>query len=439
MNQCVPNWDVEENHYSLPNSHRQQNLRAHSNSSSSLAPDVPTLDYEVTELTWQNGQLAMQGLGLPRGKSAVAAAAPAVAVKYTWEKQLPAGGTLEAVVNQALPNRKAKVVQQSCDGNELVPWFDNRHHHHRQPAATGSSLGLTTMDALVPCNNNNNNKCENDRHVPGSGTCVVGMGCSATHVASCSAATTSNARVPRVSGTTATAGEQSCSISTTFGTVDTCDRELVVTPGGGFTSTTSLGSPENASSAAKHSGKTLDEHDSACQSRNERDAEEEKKKGNGKRSRAAAIHNQSERKRRDKINQRMKTLQKLVPNSSKTDKASMLDEVIEYLKQLQAQVNVMNRMNMPSMILPLALQQQQLQMMSMMSPMGLGMSMGMPGMGVMDMNRANMAAAGMAAPHVLHPTAFMPQASWDGLAAPSSSSPMPDPLAAFLACQSQVY
>ena len=81
--------------------------------------------------------------------------------------------------------------------------------------------------------------------------------------------------------------------------------------------------------------------------------EEDKKRGTGKssvsskRRRAAAIHNQSERvcplplplplslslsfflskfyelfniylqKRRDKINQRMKTLQKLVPNSSK--------------------------------------------------------------------------------------------------------------------------
>lgn len=36
----------------------------------------------------------------------------------------------------------------------------------------------------------------------------------------------------------------------------------------------------------------------------------------------------------------MKALQNLIPNSNKTDKASMLDEAIEYLKQLQLQVQV---------------------------------------------------------------------------------------------------
>nr|GFC73475.1 transcription factor UNE10 [Tanacetum cinerariifolium] len=111
----------------------------------------------------------------------------------------------------------------------------------------------------------------------------------------------------------------------------------------------------------------------------------EKKRGKSESStstkrRTAANHNQSERKRRDKINQRMKTLQKLVPNSNKTDKASMLDEVIEYVKQMQAQVHMVNRMNLPPMMTPLVIQQQQHQQqmqMSMMNSMGLGMGMGM--------------------------------------------------------------
>ena len=51
----------------------------------------------------------------------------------------------------------------------------------------------------------------------------------------------------------------------------------------------------------------------------------------------------------------------------------MLDEVIEYLKQLQAQVQMMSRINMPPMMLPMAMQQQ-LQM-SMMAQMGMGMGM----------------------------------------------------------------
>ena len=116
----------------------------------------------------------------------------------------------------------------------------------------------------------------------------------------------------------------------------------------------------------------------------------------------------------------------------------MLDEVIEYLKQLQAQANIMSRMNMSPMMLPLALQQQ-LQM-SMMASMGMGMNMGM-GMGVMDLNsigRSNIAGL----PPLLHPNAYMPATSaWDGLAgrlAASTSQAMPDPLAAFLTCQSQV-
>ncbi|XP_021761334.1 uncharacterized protein LOC110726185 isoform X1 [Chenopodium quinoa] len=47
------------------------------------------------------------------------------------------------------------------------------------------------------------------------------------------------------------------------------------------------------------------------------------------------------RRRRQRINEKMKALQKLIPNSNKTDKASMLDEAIEYLKQLQLQVQML--------------------------------------------------------------------------------------------------
>ncbi|XP_037494339.1 transcription factor SPATULA isoform X3 [Jatropha curcas] len=60
-----------------------------------------------------------------------------------------------------------------------------------------------------------------------------------------------------------------------------------------------------------------------------------------KRSRAAEVHNLSEKRRRSRINEKMKALQNLIPNSNKTDKASMLDEAIEYLKQLQLQVQPM--------------------------------------------------------------------------------------------------
>lgn len=65
----------------------------------------------------------------------------------------------------------------------------------------------------------------------------------------------------------------------------------------------------------------------------------------GKRSRAAEVHNLSEKRRRSKINEKMKALQTLIPNSSKTDKASMLDDAIEYLKHLQLQVQMLSMRN----------------------------------------------------------------------------------------------
>ncbi|CAM0948939.1 unnamed protein product [Alopecurus aequalis] len=61
-----------------------------------------------------------------------------------------------------------------------------------------------------------------------------------------------------------------------------------------------------------------------------------------KRRRAAQEHNLSERRRRDRINEKMRALQELVPHCNKTDRASMLDEAIEYLKSLQLQVQVMS-------------------------------------------------------------------------------------------------
>ncbi|KAL3571854.1 hypothetical protein D5086_025758 [Populus alba] len=418
--QCVPSWEVDDNRTAAP----KLSLRFHSNSS---APDVPMLDYEVAELTWENGQIAMHGLGPPRVPAKpIASSSPS---KYTWDKPR-ASGTLESIVNQAtcVPQcNKATFDNSTGSDHDLIPWFN---HHKASASAT------MTMDALVPCSNRSDQGRTThviDSGPAGLGTCVVG--CS-TRVGSCSAPTATQdedglltgkrARVARVPVPPEWSRDQSVNHSATFGkkdsqqmTVDSCEREFGV----GFTST-SFGSQENTSSGTNPCTKTLtaDENDSVCHSRPQREAgkEDDKKKGNGKssvstkRSRAAAIHNQSER----------------------TDKASMLDEVIEYLKQLQAQVQMMSRMNMQPMMLPLALQQQ-LQM-SMMAPMSMGMAgMGM-GMGVMDMNtiaaRSNMTGI----PPALHPTAFIPLTTWDGSSGHDRlQATAADPMSAFLACQTQ--
>ena len=92
-----------------------------------------------------------------------------------------------------------------------------------------------------------------------------------------------------------------------------------------------------------------------------------------------------------------------------TDKASMLDEVIQYMKQLQAQVQMMNWMKMyTSMMLPITMQQQQqqqqLKMSMMMAQMGMGM--GMSKDMVMNMNSMNIPGF----PPMLPFPSFMPMA-----------------------------
>ncbi|KAF0905622.1 hypothetical protein E2562_007407 [Oryza meyeriana var. granulata] len=86
-----------------------------------------------------------------------------------------------------------------------------------------------------------------------------------------------------------------------------------------------------------------------------------------RRTRAAEVHNLSERRRRDRINEKLRALQELVPHCNKTDKASILDEAIEYLKSLQMQVQIMwMTTGIAPMMFPGAHQ--------LMPPMGMGLN-----------------------------------------------------------------
>ncbi|CAA0806031.1 Transcription factor UNE10 [Striga hermonthica] len=363
MSWCVPSWDVMGTNSASPK------IADNVSPNSKTAIRVPKLDYEgVTELTWKNGQLGMNGLASARPAAAKPPSAVAPA-KYTAVWDGPhAGGTLESIVDQATKYAAATVAADA-----IVPSNNN-----------------------ASCNSNNNTNSvpyKNAESQLGTGTCGVG---------SCSGV---RARVCKCGG---------ASESATCGS----EREFL----GRASRSTSQFSPANTSSVGGACARTsLEDHDSFCQSRSQRnEADERKRKGcSGKtlsvstKSRAAAIHNRSERKRRDKINQKMKTLQKMVPNSSKTDKASMLDEVIEYLKQLEGEVQFMrSRMSMSSsmmMSLPLA------QMSMMGPPMGMGMGI----MGRMMPPVMPGAAAG-----------FLPPPVHDGMLPP-------DMMSAFLACHSQ--
>ncbi|TYK03619.1 transcription factor bHLH82 [Cucumis melo var. makuwa] len=80
-----------------------------------------------------------------------------------------------------------------------------------------------------------------------------------------------------------------------------------------------------------------------------------KQKVRARRGQATDPHSIAERLRRERIAERMKALQELVPNANKTDKASMLDEIIDYVKFLQLQVKVlsMSRLGGAAAVAPL--------------------------------------------------------------------------------------
>uniref|UniRef100_A0A0E0E792 BHLH domain-containing protein n=2 Tax=Oryza meridionalis TaxID=40149 RepID=A0A0E0E792_9ORYZ len=100
-----------------------------------------------------------------------------------------------------------------------------------------------------------------------------------------------------------------------------------------------------------------------------------------RRTRAAEVHNLSERRRRDRINEKLRALQELVPHCNKTDKASILDEAIEYLKSLQMQIQIMwMTTGIAPMMFPGAHQ--------LMPPMGMGLNTAcMPGAQAQGLNQ----------------------------------------------------
>ncbi|KAJ1258312.1 hypothetical protein BS78_10G066000 [Paspalum vaginatum] len=102
---------------------------------------------------------------------------------------------------------------------------------------------------------------------------------------------------------------------------------------GGSMSPQSLGGPA-ASGGATPAGAASSAGGGAAPPRQQRQR--------ARRGQATDPHSIAERLRRERIADRMKSLQELVPNANKTDKASMLDEIIDYVKFLQLQVKVLS-------------------------------------------------------------------------------------------------
>ncbi|XP_042478496.1 transcription factor PIF4-like [Macadamia integrifolia] len=114
--------------------------------------------------------------------------------------------------------------------------------------------------------------------------------------------------------------------------------------GGSGSSFGRAGKQSTSPHSNKRKGRDTDESECLSEEAEFESAEANKpvqRTGSSRRSRAAEVHNLSERRRRDRINEKMKALQELIPHCNKSDKASMLDEAIEYLKSLQLQLQIM--------------------------------------------------------------------------------------------------
>ncbi|XP_059432882.1 transcription factor PIF1 isoform X1 [Corylus avellana] len=184
-------------------------------------------------------------------------------------------------------------------------------------------------------------------------------------------------------GCAATKGDASAGTSSAGGggvsgvkEMSTCEVTVSSSPGCSSASAEPALKPQ----AEDRKRKGREANDTECHSEDvEFESVDTKKHARGstttKRSRAAEVHNLSERRRRDRINEKMRALQELIPRCNKSDKASMLDEAIEYLKSLQLQVHMMSMgCGMVPMMFPGV--QQYMPTMGMGIGMGMGMEMG---------------------------------------------------------------
>ncbi|KAJ8451428.1 hypothetical protein Cgig2_017819 [Carnegiea gigantea] len=350
-------------------------------------------NYEVTELTWENGQLAMHEVGgmfpplPPRPLSSTSSSPP----KPSWGGIGQAGDTLESLVHQAT----------YCNTQSPNPIPNSAQNIKKVGSFVASSCGKWVKNS-VPI--------QNAPPPPPP----LGLAKKRSHLE------TDHSKPPNDhESASASANAAFCR--------DNNDTTMMT-----------WASHESPRSCTRT--KTTTDEDSACHGGSGNHEEEREAKGDTGRSyttrkgRAAAVHNQSER-----LNQ--------------TDKASMLDEVIEYLKQLQAQVQMIsNARFMPQIMMPTLGMQQHLQQMSLLARMGMGAGLGM-GVGMLDTTSIGQnPMPPQTIPQLIHPaqvatstSTFVPPGAFvlpqmipqtqqaNPVPGTSSSAPLQEPYAALLA------
>ncbi|CAM0949227.1 unnamed protein product [Alopecurus aequalis] len=102
--------------------------------------------------------------------------------------------------------------------------------------------------------------------------------------------------------------------------------------------------PKRAKKAKQTEGSCCTSDNNSNASQESADVDGVRPKGKARAGRGAATDPQSlyARKRRERINERLKTLQTLVPNGTKVDMSTMLEEAVQYVKFLQLQIKVLS-------------------------------------------------------------------------------------------------
>ncbi|VFR00542.1 unnamed protein product [Cuscuta campestris] len=373
MNHCVPEFEIDEDYPSPP---------PLPNASSANAKKSAVAEEEIMELLWQNGQVVVvhaqnqRSVKKPTQYGGSDAAIP-----------LPAAGDVRSAVEEIPPPPQQLFMQE----DEMAAWLQcplveypidrylgadllystsapppppppppqqdirpSASHQIRHPPVPQSSSAAPRppippgrrADAESASRFQNFENPHRPAIRPGrSGdstvvesneTPMVGREYRVSRVAD---------RAAQVPGGNVGCGMEAARMSAAGGKrTASCELTLTTSPCNSGASVSEEKSIAPAAEDRKRKGRDMEEdgHNAEADSASADGKKQSRASGSTKRSRAAEVHNLSERRRRDRINEKMKALQELIPRCNKSDKASMLDEAIEYLKSLQLQVQMMS-------------------------------------------------------------------------------------------------
>ncbi|XP_010245661.1 PREDICTED: transcription factor PIF1-like isoform X2 [Nelumbo nucifera] len=363
MNHCVPDFEIEDDAIPAPSGLYRQKK-------STLREE------EVVELLWQNGQVVMQSQrssrksppkfpfedavipagGSPAGEiraTTAAAAAEEEATNQLFMQEDEMAAWLHYPLEDTFEqNFCADLLYSAASGGSQIP--EERRPENRPTAVQRPPIPPTThaeldsaakfqqlMHFSVPREKNESQPSSSNKPVRES--TVVDSSVTPAVGPRSAVAQTSRTTAQFYSGNLRSGSMSGDGTAAADGARElvSCDQTMTSSSGASGASA----EPSTKPPTDDRKRKSREQDDNECQSEDaEFESVETKKQVRGstsaRRSRAAEVHNLSERRRRDRINEKMKALQELIPRCNKSDKASMLDEAIEYLKSLQLQVQL---------------------------------------------------------------------------------------------------